>query len=73
MFIIPQRVVMSIMGFWAVLLAYTIRTAISFAITKMVIPKTGGASSYECLVEEVKVNTSVLHANYENIITNKVM
>lgn len=37
-FIIPQRYVLGIMGFFAVLNAYTMRTSLSVAITEMVLP-----------------------------------
>lgn len=39
------------MGFLAIMLAYTIRTALSFAITKMV-SHSGGASDLECALED---------------------
>lgn len=35
-FFIPQRVVLGIMGFWVITVAYTIRQSLSFAITEMV-------------------------------------
>lgn len=38
LFIIPQRYVMGIMGFFAVVNAYTMRISLSVAITEMVIP-----------------------------------
>lgn len=40
------------MGFLAITLAYTIRTALSFAITKMVVKHSGGASELECAIED---------------------
>lgn len=38
-FIIPQRVVLSIMGFLAIVNAYTMRICLSVAITEMVIKR----------------------------------
>ncbi|XP_052895472.1 putative inorganic phosphate cotransporter isoform X1 [Anopheles moucheti] len=45
-FIIPQRVILAIMGFLAIMNAYTMRISLSIAITEMV-NKTGGASEDE--------------------------
>jgi MFS transporter, ACS family, solute carrier family 17 (sodium-dependent inorganic phosphate cotransporter), other len=41
-FFIPQRVVLSIMGFLAVVNAYTMRICLSVAITEMVVKKDRG-------------------------------
>ena len=69
MFLIPQRVVVSLMGFWAVLLAYTIRTALSFAITRMAVPKKGGESLHECVIDEGK-NMTTLQGGDDVMYTN---
>lgn len=49
-FIIPQRVVLSIMGFLAIVNAYTMRICLNVAITEMVvkhpIPENSNGSNY---------------------------
>uniref|UniRef100_A0A182MUR7 Major facilitator superfamily (MFS) profile domain-containing protein n=1 Tax=Anopheles culicifacies TaxID=139723 RepID=A0A182MUR7_9DIPT len=53
-FIIPQRVILAIMGFLAIMNAYTMRISLSIAITEMV-NKTGGSSEDEagvCPIDE---------------------
>lgn len=42
----------ALFGFTAIMIAYTIRTALSFAITKMVTKHAGGASEMECRIED---------------------
>ncbi|XP_037042766.1 putative inorganic phosphate cotransporter [Bradysia coprophila] len=51
-FIIPHRLIVSTMGFLAIMLAYTIRTSLSLSITKMVKSHGHSASAEECLVED---------------------
>lgn len=53
-FVLPQRVVLSIMGFLAIVNAYTMRICLNVAITEMVVKKTLGNdsdSSQFCIVE----------------------
>lgn len=52
-FIIPQRVVLSIMGFFAIVNAYTMRICLNVAITEMTIKKHKNASVDQgiCVVE----------------------
>lgn len=52
-FIIPQRVVMAIMGFFAIVNAYTMRICLSVAIVEMVKKKTSsGNDEHECPARE---------------------
>ncbi|KAK4874858.1 hypothetical protein RN001_014218 [Aquatica leii] len=44
-FLIPQRYIVAIMGFLAVLNAYTMRIALSIAITEMVVPSNGSTAA----------------------------
>ncbi|XP_030754320.1 putative inorganic phosphate cotransporter [Sitophilus oryzae] len=61
-FIIPQRYVLGIMGFFAIVNAYTMRVSLSLAITEMVVPiKT--AEYYDpdaCIPEENSRNNSAI-------------
>lgn len=50
-FVVPHRLIVSTMGFLAVMLAYTIRTSLSLSITKMVVSKNHSESAQECIVE----------------------
>ncbi|XP_031354995.1 putative inorganic phosphate cotransporter [Photinus pyralis] len=51
-FIIPHRYIVAIMGFLAILNAYTMRTTLSIAITEMVIPRNSTSSGdHGCQVE----------------------
>lgn len=51
-FIIPHRLIVSTMGFLAIMLAYTIRTSLSLSITKMVKSHGHSASAQECLADD---------------------
>lgn len=52
MFIIPQRVVTALMGFFAVMVAFSTRASISFAITEMVNKNGNSESSQECFIDD---------------------
>lgn len=61
-FIIPQRVVLSIMGFLAIVNAYTMRICLSVAITEMVAKKTsngtGDSKNQFCEADDIGHNDS---------------
>ncbi|XP_055920216.1 putative inorganic phosphate cotransporter isoform X2 [Eupeodes corollae] len=62
-FILPQRVILSLMGFMAILNAYTMRISLSVAITQLVVAKnhTGsGHSEGVCMREPVKPGEEVV-------------
>ncbi|KRT78184.1 membrane transporter [Oryctes borbonicus] len=58
LFIIPQRYVLGIMAFLAVVNAYTMRTALSVAITEMVLPTSSEASEDVCFVNDTAEDSS---------------
>ncbi|GJQ72216.1 hypothetical protein Trydic_g3307 [Trypoxylus dichotomus] len=58
LFIIPQRYVLGIMGFLAILNAYTMRTSLSLAITEMVQPTVSGESEDVCIVNDTHEDSS---------------
>jgi ACS family sodium-dependent inorganic phosphate cotransporter len=47
LFFIPQRYVLGIMGFLAIVNAYTMRVTLSVAITEMVQPSTNSSHYYD--------------------------
>lgn len=53
-FLIPQRVISAIMGFWGVTIAYTLRSSLSLAITEMVAKPDSSEYQPECIDEEEK-------------------
>lgn len=63
LFIIPQRVILSIMGFLAILNAYTMRICLSVAITQLVVSKNHsssiGGSESECLADPLEEGVEV--------------
>ncbi|KAK9693158.1 Major Facilitator Superfamily [Popillia japonica] len=58
MFCIPQRYVLGIMGLLAVLNAYTMRTALSIAITEMVLPSESSENADACVVNDTGSSSS---------------
>lgn len=61
-FIIPQRVVLSIMGFLAIVNAYTMRICLSVAITEMVVKRNtsndGDSKNQFCEADDMGHNDS---------------
>ncbi|XP_050311165.1 sialin-like isoform X4 [Anthonomus grandis grandis] len=62
LFLIPQRYILGIMGFLAVVNAYTMRVVLSVAITEMVLPIAHNETidSHSC-TNDWNVNTSTIH------------
>ncbi|CAG9763216.1 unnamed protein product [Ceutorhynchus assimilis] len=62
LFIIPQRYILGIMGFLAVVNAYTMRVVLSVAITEMVMPIVHNETidSHSCL-DDWQMNTTFVH------------
>lgn len=61
-FVIPQRVILAIMGFLAILNAYTMRISLSIAITELVVKKNrteGGGGIAYCEADNLDTDTSV--------------
>ena len=48
-FLLPQRVIIALMGFFAIAISYCTRTSLSFALTKMVVIHSGTVASTECI------------------------
>ncbi|XP_055916913.1 putative inorganic phosphate cotransporter isoform X2 [Eupeodes corollae] len=62
-FIIPQRVILSIMGFLAILNAYTMRISLSVAITQLVVAKNHTGSNHNegvCLPDPLEPGEEVV-------------
>lgn len=60
---IPQRVILAIMGFWLFLIAYTLRSNISLAITQMVIHRVQDSfesQEFRCPIEPIKNTTKIV-------------
>lgn len=68
-FIIPQRVVLSIMGFLAIVNAYTMRICLNVAITEMVVKRTRNDSDNEggqyCYAEGSESESAVGGGDFE--------
>lgn len=67
-FIIPQRVVLSIMGFFALTMAYAMRVCLNVAITEMVIKKGNESESdgqQYCPVQDDESGGSSGRGEYE--------
>ncbi|KAK5640839.1 hypothetical protein RI129_009386 [Pyrocoelia pectoralis] len=59
--LIPHRYIVAIMGFLAILNAYTMRTTLSIAITEMVIPRNStGSGDQSCQVEDDSGHGSII-------------
>lgn len=60
-FVVPQRVILAIMGFLAILNAYTMRISLSVAITELVVKKnyTGDDENAVCEADNLDDGTNV--------------
>lgn len=68
-FLIPQRYILGIMGFLAVVNAYTMRVILSVAITEMVYPINQTNISYNeqiCKIESESLNTPTVVSIFIN-------
>lgn len=63
-FIIPQRVILAIMGFWVITVSYTIRQSLSFAITEMVVKHHSESNEDTCNVDRDPEDPNKVHMIY---------
>lgn len=69
LFLIPQRYVLGLMGFFAIVNAYTMRVALNIAITEMVYPvnKTAYPDPEACIIKEDNSSDSSKPLHPENL------